>query len=369
MKNVALLVTLLLLCSFSALIALEEEAGLSLSVPPEIGDEFRSLFQAGKYAEAEALYLKACKDPDVNWLTILKMKQGKVEEGMESLKKEITQAKSPDERNVAIRRAVGLANAISPELGIKLLDEFGKELETDIGVVCFRARYHLLRGEFDKAETLVMDVLNQSSQLSGKKLANAENVMGMMVAELYAQGHTKEALEFFALLEEKYPKFRLDPGRQLLWARIAVQDDRGMEALKKIDWVMETFPDYCKDNPDVVLLDKAQAYEAVGDIAESKKLLDEFVSLAQKNPKYRGYLPMVEAKLLQYRQREEAIQLQRETMEKAMKNPYDLSEEKLAQFEKSPLEKPPRWLGLRIFTMILGIGMICYAFYRLRNKQ
>jgi tetratricopeptide (TPR) repeat protein len=357
-------VLLLVLFSFSLSIALDDEVGFSLSIPQEIGEEFKDLFQSEKYAEAEALYLKTVKEPDANWLTLLKMKQGQVEEGMEYLKKQIIQAKTPDERKVAIRRAIGLANGVSPKLGMRFLDEFGKELEKDIDAVCSCARDHMFRGEFDKAEPLVMDVLNQSPQLTGRKLTNAENTMGMMVAELYAQGHTKEALKFFALLEEKYPKFRLDPGRQLLLARIMIQDGRGMEALKKIDWVMETFPDHCKKNPDVVLLDKAQAYEAVQDVTESKKLLEEFVSLAQKNPQYRGYLPMVEGKLRQYREMEEVIQIQRATMEAAMNNPSGLSEEELAKFEQ-----PQRWLGLRIFTIVVGIVMICYALYRLRNKQ
>ena len=54
---------------------------------------------------------------------------------MEYLKKEITQTKSPEERKISLRRAIGLASDVSPELGIKLLDEFGKELETDIRLV------------------------------------------------------------------------------------------------------------------------------------------------------------------------------------------------------------------------------------------
>ena|GEM_PF-6699690 len=95
--------------------------------------------------------------------------------------------------------------------------------------------------KFDKAETLVMDVLNLSSQLKGRQLSNAENAMGMMVAELYAQGYLEEALQFFALLAEKYPKFRLYPGRQLLWARIAAQSGRGMEALKKLTGLWKHF--------------------------------------------------------------------------------------------------------------------------------
>jgi len=364
LKNTVLLYVLLVLCPFSVLIIADDTVRFSLSLPPEIAEEFRSLFQAEKYAEAETLYLKACKEPDINWLTLLKMKQGKVEEGMRYLRGEIVKANSNEERKTAIRKALGLVNAVSPELGIRFLDEFGKELESDIGTVCFRARYHMIRGEFDKARPLVMDVLNQSSQLKGQKLTDAENAMCMMVAELYAAGKTKEALEFFALLEEKYPEFRLDPARQFLCARIMAADGRGMEALKKIDWLLETFPDYCKKNPDTVFLDKATAYEALGDVAESKKLLEQFVVLAQNNPQYRGLMPMAEGKLRNYQQREEAVRQQRESWEAAMKNPYALSDDELAQFER-----PSHWIAWRVFMIIVGVVMICYALYRLRNKQ
>lgn len=164
-----------------------------------------------------------------------------------------------------------------------------------------------------------MNVLNQSAHLTGQKLADAENAMGMMVSQLYTKGYIKESLKFFALLEEKCPQFRLDPGMQLLSARIMIQDGRGMEALKKIDEIMETFPDYCKQNPDMILMDKAQAYEAVGDTAESKKLLEEYVLLAQKNPAYRGLLVMANAKLNEYRQWEEIAQKQQAAMEAAKK--------------------------------------------------
>ena len=69
MKNIIISFVLLVIFPFSVLVASGDETGFSLSVPPEIGEEFKALFQEEKYAEAEALYLKACKEPDVNWLT------------------------------------------------------------------------------------------------------------------------------------------------------------------------------------------------------------------------------------------------------------------------------------------------------------
>ena|GEM_PF-5151682 len=147
MKKAILLSALFIFCSFSAIIASDNEAGFSLTLLPEIGERFKEIFQAEKYAEAEALYLATVDQPDKNWLTLLKTKQGKIDEGMEYLKRGIEMTKSPDERKVAIKRALGLVNSVSPEIGIRFLNEYGKEIEVDIDVVCFRARYHMFRGE------------------------------------------------------------------------------------------------------------------------------------------------------------------------------------------------------------------------------
>lgn len=364
MKNITCLSVLFVLFMASALIiASDDEVGFSLSIPPEIGDEFKSLFQAGKYAEAEALYRKAVKEPNTNWLTLLKMKQGKIEEGVEYLKQGINRAKTPEERKMAIKRALGLISDVSLERGVQFQNEYAKELETDIGIICSRARRHMVKGEFDQAKPLVMDILSQTSHLTGQKLADAENAMGNMVAELYVHDRCNEALEFFAFLEEKYPKFRLDPGMQLLSARIMARAGQGMESLKKIDWIMETFPDYCKKNPDMILRDKARAYEVLGDRAESKKLLEEHVLLAQKNPAYQS--SMVEAKLNEFRQWDEIAQKQQAVMEAAKKNPFGLSEEELKQAEEP---QSRGLLALRIVLMAAGVVMIVYALYRLRKK-
>jgi hypothetical protein len=143
-----------------------------------------------------------------------------------------------------------------------------------------------------------------------------------MVSQLYAHGNTKEALVFFDLLSEKYPKIRLDPGMQLLWASIAAKDKRGMEALKKIDWVIETFPDHCKNNPDMVLITQAQAFDAAGDKKESRRLWEQLEQLIKSNSKYSGLKQMVDSKLMGYRQEDERIKQRQEASDEARRNPY-----------------------------------------------
>jgi hypothetical protein len=109
-----------------------------------------------------------------------------------------------------------------------------------------------------------------------------------------------------------------------------------MDALKKVDWVLETFPDYCRENPDVVLMDKAMCFEAVGDKNEAKKFLEQMSLLIKENPKYRGYSQMVNDKLNEYRQDEESRERMKAVAEEAMKNPYGLSDEDLEIFSKIP---------------------------------
>ncbi|MGL6196576.1 MAG: hypothetical protein ACRC2T_17315, partial [Thermoguttaceae bacterium] len=78
---------------FSTLLfAHENEQSTVLS--PTNNPEFRELFQNEKYAQAEALYLKIEKTPDVYWIALLKLKQGQTDDAIRLLKDEISRQNS-----------------------------------------------------------------------------------------------------------------------------------------------------------------------------------------------------------------------------------------------------------------------------------
>jgi tetratricopeptide (TPR) repeat protein len=198
---------------FVTVLIADEKYGEEHSVFPPIANEtFRELFQQEKYVEAESIYLKTEKNPNPYWLALLKMKQGKKEEAINLLRKEISKNRTDDQKCDAIERATAIVADESPDDAISFLDTFSNysEINNNMGFICFRARHLMTNGEFDKARTLVEKLLKQSSLVTGRDATNIENVLYSFISHQYAKGKTKDALAFFDVLNEKYPKIRLD---------------------------------------------------------------------------------------------------------------------------------------------------------------
>jgi tetratricopeptide (TPR) repeat protein len=250
------------------------------------------------------------------------MKQEKSDEAIELLKKEISEQETEQGKNVAIEKASSIIADVSPEKAMNFLNGYEKVSATNINITCFKAKYYMAKGEFDKAEKIVKKILEQLSSISDNDIVNAENVMYSFISYLYANKKIKEVLIFYDLVARKHPNIRMDPGMQLLWARIAVEEKNGIEALKKVDWIIDTFPDYCKQNEHMILITKAMCFDSIGDKKESKRVLNQLEQIIKQNPKYNGVKGMVDDKLKEYRQDEESRKRMAATAKEAIDNPF-----------------------------------------------
>jgi tetratricopeptide (TPR) repeat protein len=342
--------------------AQEEVQGESeVNISPMRDSKIRELFQRGEYIEAESLYLKT-ENPDEYWIALFKMKQGKSVEAIELLKRQITKQETKEQKNNAILRASKIIADVSPKEAMSFLNGYVDDIVSNLDITCFCARYFIMSKDFDEAEKVIRKILSQIQNLpdtvNNNTTKNVENTVYLFVSQFYASDLPKEALASYDLVAEQYPKIRLDPGMQLLWARIAVQNAQGLEALKKVDWVMGTFPDYCTKNEHIVLITQAQCYEFIGDRNESKKILEKLDSLIKKNPKYQGLKSMVDGKLKEYRQ-DEAIKRRMEAVVEKAKNAIDGVEHSQSYWSTIT----------RIVLCVLGLILVFLAVFRMIRKK
>jgi tetratricopeptide (TPR) repeat protein len=326
-------------------------------------ENVRLLFQQGKYMEAEKVYA-ATQNPDAFWLALLKMKQGNKAEGIDLLEGEIAKSTPDGQKISVIRKSAYIIADASPELLVGFLGQYEKIIGGDLDMICLRTRYLMNCGKFDEALLLINRLLDNSNNASGgNRVSNLENTLYTFISELYAHRKAKEALSFFDILSEKYPEIRLNAGMQLLWSRIAVQENRGLEALKKIDWVMERFPDYCEKHQNLVLFSKAVAYESIGDMHEVKKIVLQLDEIVKKNPgKYAGGAMFVQDKLREFQQRDAHIELQKKVAEEAERNPYGtpVGEQFITK---------ARWSTRRLLLIGSGIVLIILSLLLIRISK
>jgi tetratricopeptide (TPR) repeat protein len=325
--------------------------------------EVRELFQNEKYAEAESVYLKTA-NPNPFWLALLKLKQGNFDSAIKLLKEEIAKQKMKEDKIIIIEKSCHIIADVSFEKAMSFIKDYEQDISTSLNITCFKARFYLQNNDINKAEKIIKNILKQVSSISDHDIRNVENVMYSFISHLYVKEMTKEALEFFDLAAKQYPKIRMDPGAQLLWASIAAHENKGFEALKKVDWVIETFPDYCKQNEHMVLITKASCFESVGDKMEAKKILEQLDGLVKQNFKYAGIKGMVEGKLKQYHQEEESKKRMEAVAEEAQKNPYGFSEEELKSFSQNNY-----WSVPRMVLCLSGIILIVFVVFRVIRKK
>jgi tetratricopeptide (TPR) repeat protein len=326
----------------------QEQKKETISLPQITNVEVMKLFQLEKYSEAEALYLKTEKT-NVYWIALFKMKQGKFNEAIELLKKEISKQQSQEQKDKAIELATYVIADVSFEESKKFLQSYEKDIFSNLNLTCSQAQQDMIKGDFDKAEPIVKMLLEKLPELPDSNLSYVENTVYLFISQLYVKNKIKEALSFYDFVAKQYPKIRMDPGMQLLWASIVIHENKGMEALKKVDWVIETFPDYCQKNEDMVLITKAQCFESIGDKKESKKILEQLNALIEKNPKYRGIKPMIDDKLKEYRQDEESRKRMAAVAKEASENPYGIE------------NSEQNWTWFRILLCSSGVVLMIIA--------
>jgi tetratricopeptide (TPR) repeat protein len=260
--------------------------------------EVVELLRAQKYNEAESAILKSGKsDPFV--LAWLKLKQGKKDEGLTMLRHEVAEAKA-DRVEVALRSI-----AIISDISLDDATDFSKACLEDATLkdnpkLKFRlSALYLQRKKPEPAIALIDDVLKTS--YTGDDLK--DGVLNLIVY-FYENQHAKQALAYFDKLMAKVPETKLDPGVQLLWARIAAVADLPLEALKKIDIIQSTFPNYYETKKGLFYLSRGIAYEKIGDRKQAKAECVALVQLAERDPKYQPMAAIAKEKIKEFEQRE-----------------------------------------------------------------
>lgn len=279
---------------------------LAQSHSVKIDKEMAELLEDKKYAEVEALVLKSGKT-DPFFLAWLRLKQGKKQEGLQLLKQQV--AAATDNRVELVLRSLALLSDVSVKDAIDLGDFYLKNepFKNNPRLKLYLANLYLKQKEVKPAETLINEVLETS--FAGPDLKKG---LFNLIVYFYENGHNDDALVYFDKLMAKVPDTQLSPGDQLLWARIKAAAGKPLEALKKIDMIQSTFPDYYETKKGMFCLSRGIAYEKLGDRKQAKKEWLAVVELAKEDPKYQGMVPIAKDKLTEYKQDEETIRKMKE---------------------------------------------------------
>lgn len=271
-----------------------------------INKEMAELLEGKKYAEVESLVLKS-GEADPFFLAWLKLKQGKEQEGLDMLKQQVSEATG--DRVESILRSLALLSDISTKDAISL-DKFYLKSESfrdNPRLKLYLSGLYLKQKEVKPAMTLVNEVLKTS--FSGSDL---KKWVFNLIIYFYENGQNDDAMVYFDKLMTKVPETKLDPGNQLLWARIAAAAGKPLEALKKIDGIQSSFPNYYETKKGLFYLSRGIAYEKLGDRKQAKKEWLAVVELAKEDPKFQGMAPMAKDKLAEYKQDEETVKKMRQ---------------------------------------------------------
>ncbi len=265
-------------------------------------EDVAELVKAKKYAEAEALTVES-GEVDPFFLAWLKLKQGNKAEGTAILEEQISSA--PGDPIETVLKSVNVLSDVSPEDAIDLSKFYleSAAFEDPTRLRLFLSSLYLIRDEPRLASAEIDDVLETS--YVGPDLTKA---LFALVVYFYENQQNDEALAYFDTLMEKDPETRLDPGHQLLWARIVAAAGRPLDALKKIDLIQSSFPNYYETKKGMFHLSRGIAYEVLGDRKQAKEECLALVELAEEDPKYRGMAEMAQAKLTEYEQDEATMQ-------------------------------------------------------------
>jgi len=278
-----------------------QETGPAL---PTESQRFEMTLGIGDFYHAEKMVLESpdlAKD-DVLMLPWLKLKQGKVGEGVSLIKQRVEDAAGDREalacNAIQMMSDFSLENAIA--LGLQWLADSGMA-DIHKPVKLTMARMHLRNNQPELARPLIDEGLEHADQSESLK-----DVIFAFVLYLYQAGEPNEALRYFEALRSHFRETRLEPGYQLQWAHIATAAGQPIVAIKTLDRLTSEYPDYFRSNEVLFRISKGLAYEKIGGLEDAKVEFTAAVDLSRSDP---SQADIARAKLKELTQREESLKL------------------------------------------------------------
>ena len=265
---------------------------------------FQVLLRAEDFSAAEQLALES---PDVAtgdalMLPWLKLKQGKVDDGIALIKLRITEA-TEDRDSLAcsalqVVADASLENALS--LGHEWLDD-SRLSDIHQRLELIMARLYLRNKQPEVALPIIDKQIEHADASESLK-----DVIFALVLYLYQAGEPKEALRYLEEMRSRFPETKLEPGYQLQWAHIATAAGQPLPALKTLDRLTSDYPDYFRSNEVLFRISKGLAYEKIGDLDSATGEFTAAVDLSRSDP---PQADIAKAKLKEFAQREESVKL------------------------------------------------------------
>jgi len=313
-----------------------------------IDERLYKLLKDGRFAEAEVYAQKSSKvEPGL--FAWLKLKQGKIAEGLEMLKTELA-----SHRDVAqALRVLTIIEDASTEEALSFCQQLiADDLLGDHPLLKLRLVELLLKTNApDEAMKAADAVL-----ATGYSDDALKQPLFKLSAYLYKKHRAKEAIRYSEELFDKVPETRLDPGYLMQTIHYNTEAGNALESLKRLDSLEKNYPAYFRENPGLFLLAKAQAFDKLGDWQEAERQLKDIKLRAKNDPKLRGMLAMVDAKLDEYSHQHAAIERATAAAEKA--TPY----------EPIKLPETSRWRKVFVLMNVLGLAAIL-IFWSWRRRQ
>ena len=319
---------------------------------PKYSSKLADLIKAGDYSSAGGL--ATIENPDDQALFAwLKIREGKVEEGLELARSVYSTGSDGDVTEESLLSMIKVVGDASPDVGITILRDslINKELSDKPALwIALLNLYGLSQKAADGC-----DVADHVIE----KWADSENLLTPLYnfcTRLYMSGQPELAHKYYSSLTNHIPKAKIDPGYQLQFSHIMTAADKPLDALSVIDSIQTDFPDYSQQNSALLAMGKGLAYEKLGDFSSAKKEFEKVVSASHPQGSHQGLAALAAEKIVKFKEDEAFRNLKDESP--------DLS---VANNSKSPVDDQS---GLKsIFVVFNGFVLVVAVVYWLFRRM
>lgn len=287
--------------------ALVGSAGQSAAAEEEfdVGEELAQLISDEKYDEAVELASKQ-KPPNTLMIGWLRMKTGRVQEGMELIRQQTETELSSESAVDGVLEATAVVASVSNDDGIRMLEAY-----LEIPVLADSHSLWLQLVAFYGNSPVPQDGENAARHLLSLNpdAQELKTPLYQYAVGLYEKEQPQLALQYYEVLRDRVPETRLDPGYQLQYAHILTAAGEPLASLEIIDGIRTDFEVYATRNAGLLTVASGFAYENLGDLSGAATEFEKIVRQSEMNDEVASFIDVAEAKLAEYRDNEEFLAL------------------------------------------------------------
>ncbi len=257
------------------------------------GERIGTLVRDRKYKEAEEV-LKSEENPDPWVLAWLQLHQGRIDEGVKSLQKLVPEV--GDNRVPVIRQILALVGDASVEKAFELNKKYLQDptLADDPTLRFTLLQFYLRKNEVGEAKKIASQLL--AGSLDGPERKELRGALLNIAIRLYEMKQPAEAIAYLDTLHKRNPETKFDPEVQFQYAAISV-DLKPLTAIRLLDDIQRSDPEYATRNMGMMLLVRANAYFALSSLDEAAKDYQKIIDGSVANPEFKSMVDIAKAQL------------------------------------------------------------------------